>query len=260
MRTTPILTLIFAGLSIVHLQASEMTLGDGKTDAGLLAAYEFTWIQCTVQEESWMLMPALTESLEFPDSKTLFIRQSSTRPDGGASNVTMKFDSPTFAPLGLEALHTAGDGSVLAQSNYKITSDGYTGERVQGGEKQAVSGPINSTMYAGTTMGLPLATLPWQAEPLKFEASMLSFDGTYDVTATWVAREEMKSPEGTPFEAYLVDVHWHHRESGDIYAAGPDASGGRYWLVPEPPAGIPYVLRYKTDTYAVEFEREFCPE
>ena len=52
---------------------------------------------------------------------------------------------------------------------------------------------------------------------------------------------------------------WHHRETGDIYPPGPDATGGRYWVVPDPPPGIPYVLRYKTDAYAVEFEREYCP-
>jgi len=56
-----------------------------------------------------------------------------------------------------------------------------------------------------------------------------------------------------------VDVEWHHRESGDVYLPGPDASGGRYWIVTEPPAGFPYVPRYKTDTYAVEFVGGFCP-
>ena len=43
------------------------------------------------------------------------------------------------------------------------------------------------------------------------------------------------------------------------HLVGPDASGGRYWVVPEPPDGFPYVPRYKTDTYAVEFVRNTCP-
>ena len=65
---------------------------------------------------------------------------------------------------------------------------------------------------------------------------------------------------GRDVDVWLVDVEWHHLETGDIYAAGPDASGGRYWVVRNPPPGFPYVPRYKTDTYTIEFIADLCPD
>lgn len=87
---------------------------------------------------------------------------------------------------------------------------------------------------------------------------MVGFDATYDVIAVWAGKETLDF-HGQKIEARLIDVEWHHRESGDVYPPGPDASGGRYWVVPNPPSGFPYVPRYQTDTYAVEFTAGICP-
>jgi hypothetical protein len=130
---------------------------------------------------------------------------------------------------------------------------------VRGEETQELSGSITSDMLNGAALGLPLATLGYQKQPLEFMASMMSFDGTYNVTAEWVGKETLTF-DGENVEAWLIDVEWHHRESGDIYPPGPDASGGRYWVVNDPPDGFPYVPRYQTDTYNVEFVRNTCPE
>lgn len=260
MRSLILIPVLSAALLASTLQADTMVMGDGAVDTRRLKSYEFTWIQCALQDGTWINMPELTESIIFSDEHTLLLRQKSTRPDGGTSKVEMTFEAPSFAPRSLKTHHTSGDGGVLAASRFEFTSQGYSGEHTQGGETQEVSGAVSSTQFAGTTMGLPLATLPWQDEPLEFSASMVSFDGTYDVTATWVSKETLDTPGGTSFVAYQVDVKWHHRESGDIYPPGPEATGGRYWLVPEPPEGIPYVLRYKTGAYAVEFLSEFCPK
>ena len=89
-------------------------------------------------------------------------------------------------------------------------------------------------------------------------ASMMNFDASYLVRAEWVG-SEMLDFQGRQIEAWLVDIEWHHQELGDIYPPGPNASGGRYWVVPDPPDGFPYVPRYKTDTYAVEFIESVCP-
>jgi hypothetical protein len=75
-------------------------------------------------------------------------------------------------------------------------------------------------------------------------ASMVNFDGSYEVTARRVGKETVTRPDDSAVEIFLLDVGWHHRESGDNYPPGPDGSGGRYWPVPDPPPGMPYVLRY----------------
>ena len=104
-----------------------------------------------------------------------------------------------------------------------------------------------------------MAVLPTPDEPVEFTASMMAFDGTYTVRAKWSGRETIQY-HGADIELWTVDVEWQHIESGDIYPAGPDASGGRYWIAKNPPKGFPYVPRYKTDSYNVEFIRELCPE
>jgi hypothetical protein len=114
-------------------------------------------------------------------------------------------------------------------------------------------------MLNGAALGLPLATLGFQSEPLEFAASMIGFDASYKVTATW-AGKEMIEFEGDEVEAWLVDIDWLHEGLGDVYPGGPDASGGRYWVINNPPEGLPYVLRYKTDTYAVEFLTSTCAD
>ena len=58
----------------------------------------------------------------------------------------------------------------------------------------------------------------------------MSFDGTYRTIATLAGRETF-THDSQQVEVLLVDVEWHHQETGDVYPPGPDASGGRYWLV-----------------------------
>ena len=66
--------------------------------------------------------------------------------------------------------------------------------------------------------------------------------------------------KGQPIDAWLIDIERHLQELGDIYPPGPDASGGRYWVVPNAPDGFPYVPRYQMDTYTVEFIEGICPK
>ena len=88
---------------------------------------------------------------------------------------------------------------------------------------------------------------------------MMGFDATYRTVATIVGRDRI-AHEGQSVDALMVDIEWHHDQSDDIYPPGPDASGGRFWLVAEPPEGLPYVPQYQTDTYLVSTLIERCPE
>ena len=163
----------------------------------------------------------------------------------------------SFSPVKMETVAVA-DGVRVAHTIRHLDADGYNGSMTRDGETTELEGVISSSMLHGGGMGLPLATLDYQSEPLEFVASMVSFDATYRVVAEWVGREKIEF-DGTELEAWLIDVEWHHRESGDVYPPGPDASGGRYWVVRDAPPGFPHVPRYQTDTYAVEFIEDVCP-
>lgn len=99
-----------------------------------------------------------------------------------------------------------------------------SGESRRGDEVTNLGGQVDSSMWHGNALGLVLATID------------------------------------TSVEVLLVDVEWHHNESGDVYPLGPNASGGRYWIVTDPPPGIPYVPQYRTDTYLVSTLLDGCPE
>ena len=166
------------------------------------------------------------------------------------------FERSSFAPLRMETEATKA-GERLAFTERVLVADGYSGISIKGETTEPLQGAVTSNMLHGGAMGLPLAAMDFQDEPVRFSASMIGFDGTYDVIAEWAGKENVRFGDGD-IEDWLVDVQWHHRESGDVYPPGPDASGGRYWVVPKPPDGFPYVLRYQTDPYAVEFVRDVC--
>lgn len=231
--------------------------GDGQIDGRQLKPYELSWQQCSVQNDKWQSGGKLSEELIVIGDAILRHRQRTTAPDGTENRSDTFFDRTTLSPLRMERQVTK-DGEPLVYIETVLTTDGYSGLARQGGKTKSVSGIISSDMLHGATMGLPLATMAWQKEPVTFLASMIGFDGTYEVTAIWIGKDKLLY-EGKEIQTWMIDVDWLHRESGDVYPGGPDASGGRYWVVANPPVGFPHVPRYQTDTYAVEFVNGICP-
>jgi len=256
-RTTPSLVIVLA-FGPASYADTDMSVGDGLVRGDRLEPYEFTWQQCAAQEQGWVSQGTITERLDVIGNGVVRHRQSTTRPDGLISRADTFFERASFAPLRIDA-RVSKDGETLATRTLLFDEDGYTGVATRGEQHKPLAGLASRRMIHGAVMGLPLAAIDYQTEPVRFAASMVSFDGTYDVIATWSGKETLHIGD-TKAEAWLIDVEWHHRESGDVYPPGPDASGGRYWVVQNPPEGVPYVPRYKTDTYAVEFVGGTCPE
>lgn len=240
-----------------------VAVGDGAIDGRRIQPYAFTWRQCAANEGQWVAGGSITERAETvteEDERYLRLEQVTRRPDGGGSTAVTWLRRSSLAPVRIDVRAHNADGVVLGGAHYTLGEAGYTGHKSRGDERKEVAGLLSSNMYHGMALGLPLAALsPNRTLPVELAASMVSFDASYRVIAT-SAGTEMLDIDGRRVEARLVDVEWHHKESGDVYPPGPDASGGRYWIVPDPPAGVPYVPRYQTDTYAVEFVRSVCPE
>jgi len=259
MNNKSLIALVPLIISVVAGATNEMVVGDGRIDGRKIKPFEITWHQCALVDGHWKYGGIVTETLTPIGDAVLRLRRNTRQSNGMTAVSTTYFDRVSFAPVRMESDITAADGGRLAYSQSDLSTDGYTGNSVRGGEERNLEGKITSNMLAGSSLGLPLATLAYQSEPLEFLASMMSFDASYRVIAEWVGRETL-SHEGKQVEAWLVDVEWHHKKLADVYPAGPDASGGRYWVVADPPDGFPYVPRYKTDTYAVEFIQSACPK
>jgi hypothetical protein len=168
------------------------------------------------------------------------------------------FDRATLAPLSVESRVRDQDDKTLGAASYTYEEDGYTGNKARGDQQQTVMGEASSKMYRGMNFGLALATLnPATQLPAELSASMVSMNATYDVIVTYAGTDTFDF-EGKKIEAWMADIEWHHLGLGDVYPPGPDASGGRYWIVSDPPEGFPYVARYQTDSYVVEFQPGVC--
>lgn len=242
---------------VIGKEPAPMQMGDGTVQGERLDDYEITWLQCSIGQDGWASGGPLTESL-VSTGDVLRVMQRAERPNGMVSVATTTFDRSSLAPLHMEQQATGPDGNVLVSVTRDFSEDGYTGESTKGDQVTELGGSINSSMWHGGALGLPLATIDADRYPVEFASSMVAFDGTYRAIATLAGRETLQH-EGAPVEALLVDVEWHHIESGDVYPPGPDASGGRYWLVPDPPDNYPYVPQYRTDTYLVSTLMVTCP-
>ncbi len=245
--------------SCAAASTTPVAMGDGQIDGAKIKPYEFTWRQCALNEGAWVSASPLTERAVVIGDHMLRVRQRLISPNGQEIVSTTYFDRPSLSPLRLEQEVRATEDQSAINVEHVLGPDGYSATMTRDGATKQAAGAITSEMFHGGILGLPLAMLDWERGSYDFEASMMSMKATYAVTATLAGRE-MISHDGKEVEVLLVDVEWTHNELGDVYPPGPDASGGRYWLVQDPAAGMPYVPRYKTDTYTVEFIGDICPE
>ena len=234
----------------------QLIVGDGQIDGNRLKPFKHSWHQCSLVEGKWTGQNPVSEEL-LASGDDEWLHRQTVEHDSGARQVSdTYYDRTSFAPRRMET-EVTHNGVRVVFAQRTISEDGYEGTLTQGDQSRELAGAINSSMLNGASMGLPLATLAFQLEPLEFMAAMMAFEGTYRVKATWSGKETL-TYANQHIESWLVDVEWHHLESGDVYPAGPDASGGRYWIVPNPPEGFPNVPRYQTDTYSVEFIPTLC--
>lgn len=242
----------------VEAEPSQIVMGDGTVRGERLANYEHTWIQCVRAEGSWTEIGPLSESLTAIGPLARH-RQESKSPDGRSNSSITYFDHATLAPLRMEQEVLDADGAEQVSVFRQLSRTGYEGVARQGTKSKSLSGVVSSQMWHGGALGLPLATINPNRFPVRFASSMIGFDGTYSTVATLSGKQEV-SVGGVKATARLIDVEWHHNESGDVYAPGPDGSGGRFWIVSDPPDGMPYVPQYQTDSYLVTTLADHCPD
>ena len=257
--------LIVAGLMLAATASAAgtpaATIGDGKVDGSKLKPYEYTWHQSSFADGKWVYGGTLTErvsAIEKAGKRVLQIEQITNQPNGTRVTSTSYVDHATLAPMQIHVVVYGPDRTRQQSATYELGPDGFTGTKTTKGQRETVSGKVTSESYSGTAFGLSLATLNLEDQlPIELPAAMIAFDANYRVIATDAGQKTL-SIGGKQVEAVLVDVEWHHLELGDVYPGGPDASGGRYWIVTNPPDDVPYGPRYKTDSYAIEIEPETC--
>lgn len=188
----------------------------------------------------------------------LRIEQSGELPNGIKNSASYFLDRGSLSPIMTERTFQAPDGKIVASQQWMFDENGYHAMIFQQAKKVEKTGRLSSQMYDAMILGIPLSTLSYGSTPFALKAFMTNFDGSYQLIAS-KAGEETVSHNGQEVAVNWIDVKWLHEQSGDIYPAGPDASGGRYWITKEATTGLPRVIRYKTDSYAIEFLPSICP-
>lgn len=262
MRRLLIVLLLALGIGPLAAAVTVIQPGDGQVDGTRIRPYQQIWRQCSRQDGAWVDGGTFAETLiEVKDGERMWrLEQSSERPDGRRGQTVIHYDRRSLSPLRMESRQFGPDDTELASASYSFDAQGYKGQVIRGDETREVSGDaVTSQQFPGGNFGLALATLdPEKDFPAELPSSMVQFDAGYRVIATVAGQEALETASGS-VDAWLIDVEWHHLGTDDVYPGGPDQSGGRYWVVPRPPQGFPYVPRYQTDTYAVEFVQGTCP-
>ncbi len=251
---------LFASLLTACVAAADPTqvqIGDGQINGMSIAPYDLTWSQCTASDGVWTASSDLSERVVVIGDAILRVSQASQNAQGSSRSAAY-LDRNSLSPLRFERHMQPPEGAPRTSIEHILTADGYSAIMRQGDLMREKQGLIGSNMYDGASLGLALSRLSFDQNAYEFQSSMIGMEATYSTIATLAGRETVQQGEHT-LDVLLVDVEWHHNELGDIYPPGPNASGGRYWIVQTPPEGVPYVLRYQTDTYVVEFEPEICP-
>lgn len=236
----------------------QIAMGDGQIDGRTVAAYDHSWSQCNLQDGKWVTGPSLRERATIIGKNLLRIDQHSTLPGNVTSNARFYFDRASLAPMRFEREFLAPDGRTLATRTFDFDEKGYRAEIFQKGETTAKAGKLSSAMFSATTMGIPLSTVNFGDRTVEFTALMTNFDASYAIRARKTGQEMLQTEKGS-VPVNWIDVEWKHNEAGDIYPPGPDASGGRYWITETATPGLPRIVRYKTDSYVVEFVPKYCP-
>ena len=252
----PSLSLFY--LTALSVAPVTVTMGDGTISGAEIVPYDHSWQQCTLTDSGWNNGSALIEKVDMIGEHVLRVAQTTSPQPGVTSNVAHYLDRATLAPIRSEMRFSGPDGVTLAERLWSFDATGYQAKISQGGQTMEKSGDLTNKMYNAITLGIPLSAIENWDSPVSMTGLMTQFDASYTLTATQVGGEIIRTADGNVAVRW-IDVHWVHNGVGDVYPAGPDASGGRYWITEKSEAGLPRVLRYKTDTYAIEHLPRFCP-
>lgn len=259
MRKSLLLALVLCqpALCAENDRTLRVVMGDGAVRGAVIGNHQASWRQCALQDGQWVEGGVVTETTTVIGN-VLRHRQQTRQPDGIHATTDTYLDRRSLSPLRIEQEVYDAEGKDLARSERMLSATGYSGWVRRGGETKPVEGSLNSNYFNGASLGMPLSTLDFAHRRYELDAFMMVFDAHYRVFASDAGQETLEH-DGQTLPARMVDVEWHH-DNGDVYPPGPDQSGGRFWLLVGPHESLPRVLRYQTDSYAVEAVPGVCPE
>ena len=249
---------ILSALTTMAIAPLNVAMGDGSITGKEVHPYEYSWRQCSLVDGQWTNGSDLTERVTLIGDHVMRVEHSTSPQPGIISDASYFLDRSSLSPIRSEIRIVGSDGKALAEHSWAFGKAGYKAVMKRGDKVTRKTGGLNNSMYHAILLGIPLSAIDDWSRPIRMIGMMTQFDASYTLTATRSGTEAI-SAGGKDSTVSLIDVHWVHNEIGDVYPAGPNASGGRYWITVEAQSKLPRVIRYKTDTYVVEYVPRFCP-
>ncbi|MEP2989920.1 MAG: hypothetical protein ABJN65_05120 [Parasphingorhabdus sp.] len=258
MTAATISTLMALALTGQSAQPVNVRMGDGQVNGENIKPYNFTWQQCSFKDGSWNAGNPLSEKATIIDDNLLRIEQSGLISGDIRNRTTYYLDRRSLSPRYSERIFSTPNGKTVADQRWHFDKDGYRSVMIKGAETKNKSGSLTSQMFDAMILGVPLSTLDFGKNGFVLKAFMAQFDGTYTLIAHKTG-SEITVQDNEEISINWIDVKWLHDQSGDIYPPGPQNSGGRYWITNVQHQTLPRVIRYQTDSYAIEYLQGTCP-
>lgn len=249
----------FALSSTAGQDMPTIAVGDPALKGTTIGAYDATWNQSARRDGEWHEVAKLTETAKptTQDGRAVLEHiQTMTRPDGIVVRRVTTFDRGTLEPLGIEQQIENGPPNAPKAAHWDFDGPKLkTSVTKPDGQVDTKEAEIGSPMFYGMTFGLVLASLPLEESYTAKLPVLIPQQGAakYWLIARVVGKEPFRAADGKTVEAWAVETDWADYESGEITSVGgADQPGGTYYVVPDPPAGFPYVPKYANDTVIIE--------
>ncbi len=241
---------------IVCVATADDTAGAGAVEGRRIGAYEARWSQKMLQDGEWAEIGRIEEkaTLSRHDGTEVLEHSQTLDWQGQPRTVnTMIFDRASLLPRRLERKIVDGPPEAPTSIVYSFGDREIKGEALIAEETKSFAIETPGPMFDGLTFGLVLAALPLKdGFVAELPATMPQMRANYSVRAEVVGKERITTPGGGSVEAWVVATAWKDLASGEVSPGGADASGGAYFVVPNPPKGMPYVPMYVNESLKIE--------
>ena len=238
-----------------------LLIGNELVDGTKIQTYSGVWKQYTIQKGERIDNGFIRETgrmISFEDKQVFAQQQEIENAQGKKVTRQIILDRYTLKPIKIDTQIDAGRENNKRGSVVIFHDKGYVAQDVdEDGKIQSRSIMLPADMYYGMSFGGVIATLPLETGfKVRMPTVFPSWDGMYWLELTVAAEETVQAPDDETLAVYRVDAEWLNLADGEIYPAGPNSSGGAYYILKNNHKDIPRVWRYVTDTYEVIFDRK----
>ncbi len=250
-------SVVLGHVFVANAQLNIIKVGSEGVDGYRLQPFTAKWNQYGISGGEKNLTGTYEESLVISkdESEQLIHTQIVDNFNGVIVTNTTVFDRKTMKPLSInQFLDGVPEGAansqdfVFTDAQYEVTVKNPEGKE----RKRTVHMPVD--MFNVGNLGLVFAAMQLEmGKTIRMPSTFPQYqDGQFWLDATVTGETEYQGNEGEVIPVWQVDIRWINIKDGDEYPAGPDQSGGAYYVAKDISKGVTPVPAYVNDTLIIE--------